>query len=43
LGRAFGYAAHQAAGAPDRGENRIGISKRRFNEGGVFAAMGSSV
>jgi hypothetical protein len=43
LGGAFRHAAHQAAGAPDGGENRPGISKGRFNEGGVFAAMGCPV
>ena len=43
LGGAFRHAAHQAAGAPDGGENRLGISERRFNEGGVFAAVGSPV
>ena len=43
LGRTFRHAAHQAAGAPDGGENRLGISERRFNEGGVFAAVGSPV
>ena len=43
LGGAFGHAAHQATGAPDGGEDRIGISKRRFNKGSVFAAVGCPV